>query len=118
MKHISLLLSALFLSISGAQAVASTCDINYTRTACPGKEVISYKKCDGKQSCTKTVTVDTADACRAKAVAACANDRLDITKSKVITAMFNGKPIQNKAGGTDHCLDYAERAAEFNQCGN
>lgn len=118
MKHFSLLLSALFLSASAAQAVAGSCDINYTRTACPGKEAISYKKCDGKPSCVKTISVDTADACRAKAVAACANDRLDITKSKVIAASFNGKAIQNKAGGADHCLDYAERAAEFNQCGN
>ena len=118
MKHISLLLSALFLSIGAAQAVAGSCDINTTRTACTGKEAISYKKCDGKPSCVKTVSVDTADACRAKAVAACANDRLDITKNKVITATFNGKPVQNKAGGADQCLDYAERAAEFNQCGN
>jgi hypothetical protein len=116
MKYISLLLSALFLSICGTQAFAGNCDINYTRTACPGKEEISFKKCDGKASCTKTVTADTADACRVKAVAACANDRLDITKSKVITATFDGKPVQNKVGGTDHCLDYSERASEFNQC--
>lgn len=118
MKQVSLLLSALILSISGAQAFAGSCDINTTRTACAGKEAISFKKCDGKPSCTKTATTDTPDACRAKAVAACANDRLDITKSKVITAMFNGKPVKNKAGGTDHCLDYAEREAEFNKCGN
>jgi hypothetical protein len=116
MKHVSLLLSALFLSIGVTQALAGSCDIQYTRTACTGKEAISYKKCDGKASCVKTVTADTADACRAKAVAACANDRLDITKAKVIAASFNGKAVQNKAGGTDHCLDYAERAAEFNQC--
>lgn len=118
MKQVSLLLSALFLSISGVHALAGSCDINYTRTACAGKEAISYKKCDGKQSCTKNVTTDTADACRAKAVAACANDRLDITKSKVVSAMFNGKPVKNKAGGTDHCQDYADREAEFNKCGN
>ena len=116
MKQIPLLLSALILSITSAQAVAGSCDINYTRTACAGKEVISFKKCDGKSSCVKTVEADTADACRAKAVAACANDRLDITKSKVIAATFNGKPVLNKSGGADHCLDYAERAAEFNQC--
>lgn len=118
MKRIPLFLSALFLSLNGAYAIAGNCDINYTRTACPGKEAISYKKCDGKQSCVKTVTADTAEACRVKAVAACANDRLDITKSKAITATFNGKAIPNKAGGTDHCLDYAERAAEFNKCGS
>lgn len=117
MKRISLVLSALFLCFNAAQAVAG-CDLNYTRTACPGKEAISYKKCDGKASCVKAATADTADACRAKAVAACANDRLDITKSKVISATFNGKPVLNKAGGADHCLDYAEREAEFNKCGS
>lgn len=116
MKSSFVLSSVLLLSISATQAIAGTCDINYTRTACAGKEDISYKKCDGKQSCTKSVTVDTVDACRSKAVAACANDRLDITKNKVITATFNGKSVQNKAGGADHCLDYADRAEEFNQC--
>ncbi len=117
MKHISLLLSALFLTISGTQAFASNCDLHYVRTACPGKEEISFKKCDGKASCTKTVKAESLDACRVKAVAACPNDRLDITKSKAISATFDGKPIPNKAGGTDHCLDYPERASEFNQCG-
>ena len=116
MKSSFVLSSVLLLSISATQAIAGTCEISYTRTACAGKEDISYKKCDGKQSCTKAVTVNTVDECRSKAVAACANDRLDITKSKVIAATFNGKSISNKAGGTDHCLDYAERAAEFNQC--
>lgn len=117
MKPVSLLLSALFLCLNGAYAVAANCDLNYTRTACPGKEAISYKKCDGKQSCVKTVAADNAEACRVKAVEACANDRLDITKSKIITATFNGKAVPNKAGATDHCADYAEREAEFNKCG-
>jgi hypothetical protein len=112
-----LALATLFLSFNAAWAVAATCDIGYTRTACPGKEAISFKKCDGKASCVKTVTADTAEACHSKAVAACANDRLDITKSKVITATFNGKPVMNKAGGADSCADYAEREAEFNHCG-
>lgn len=92
--------------------------MSYTRTACPGKEAISFKKCDGKASCVKAVTADSAEACRVKAVDACANDRLDITKSKVVSATFNGKAVLNKAGGADHCLDYAARAAEFNKCGS
>ncbi len=117
MKHFSLLLSALVLCLSSAWAVAGSCDVNYTRTACPGKEAISFKKCDGKASCVHTATTDTEEACRVKAVASCANDRLDITKNKVITATFNGKPVKNKAGGADHCADYAERAAEFDKCG-
>lgn len=117
MKRISLLLAAIFFYFNGAQAYAG-CDLTYTRTACPGKEAVSYKKCDGKQSCVKPAAADTAEACRVKAVAACANDRLDITKNKVVSATFNGKPLMNKAGGADHCLDYAEREAEFNKCGS
>lgn len=116
MKRLVLSLSSLLLLGVSSLSYAGKCDLGYTRTACPGQEATSYKKCDGKASCTKTVDADSADACRSKAVAACANDRLDITKSKAITASFDGKPVMNKAGGTDHCLDYAERAAEFNQC--
>ena len=117
MKHILTVVLASLLSIGVNQAMAAPCDINYTRTACPGKEAISYKKCDGAQSCIKTTTADSEEACRAKAVEACANDRLDITKSKVISATFNGKPVLNKAGKPDHCVDYAARDAEFNKCG-
>jgi hypothetical protein len=116
MKSISLLISGLLLSLCGSVAFAGSCDIKYTRTACPGKDAASFKKCDGSASCTKTVTADSADQCRTKAVAACANDRVDITKSKVINATFDGKPVLNKAGAADHCLDYAARAEEFNQC--
>ena len=118
MKGISLFISAMFLCLGGTCAVAGSCDIKYTRTSCPGKEAISYKKCDGQQSCVKSTEAGSAEACRAKAVAACANDRLEITKSKVISATFNGKAVPNKAGGADHCLDYAERDLEFNQCGS
>jgi hypothetical protein len=114
MKRASIL-TVLLLCFSGTEALAG-CDLSYTRTACPGKEAISYKKCDGKQSCVKSVSVASAEACRVKAVAACENDRLDITKSKVLTATFNGKPVLNKAGGVDHCQDYSEREAEFNKC--
>jgi hypothetical protein len=117
MKSISLLVSGLLLSICGTMAFAGSCDIKYTRTACPGKEAASFKKCDGAASCIKKVSVDTAEICRTKSVAACANDRVDITKSKVINASFDGKPVLNKAGAADHCLDYAARAEEFDQCG-
>lgn len=48
---------------------------------------------------------------------ACTNDRLDITKSKVITAKYKGKALKTKSGKDDMCLDYAKRDAEFNQCG-
>ena len=96
---------------------ASDCDITYTRTACPGQEAESYKKCDGKQSCTKHVTAASEAACVEAAVQACANDRLEITKSKVINAKFKGKALKTKSGKDDMCLDYSKRDTEFNQCG-
>jgi hypothetical protein len=103
---------------SVAQAEGPTeCALTYTRTACPGQEAESYKKCDGQKSCTKSVAADSAAKCEELAVNACSNDRLNITQSKVITASFKGKAIKSKAGKDDLCLDYAKRDAEFNQCG-
>ncbi len=107
--------SILMMSV---QVMAAECNINYTRIACNGKEAISFKKCDGKANCTKTSDVATAEECQVKAVKSCANDRLDITKSKVITASFGGKALKNKTGGSDFCQNYAEKSIEFNQCGN
>jgi hypothetical protein len=93
------------------------CSIEYTRTACPGQEAESYKKCDGKQSCSKPVEATSEDKCQEAALNACANDRLTVTKSKVIKAKFKGKALKSKSGKEDFCLDYAKRAAEFDQCG-
>src|SRR5690242_811686 len=95
---------------------AAECAITYNRTACPGKEEESYKKCDGKKTCTKHVAAATEQACQDAAVAACANDRLTITQSKVITATFKGKALKTKGGKDDMCLDYSKRDTEFNQC--
>lgn len=96
---------------------ATDCDITIARTACPGQDAESYKKCDGKQSCSKHVPAASEAACAEAAVNACANDRLDITKSKAITAKYKGKALKTKSGKDDLCLDYAKRDAEFNQCG-
>jgi hypothetical protein len=96
---------------------ASECDLTYTRTACPGQEAESYKKCDGQQTCTKHVPAASEAACAEAAVSACANDRLEITKSKVITAKYKGKALKTKSGKDDMCLEYSKRDAEFNQCG-
>jgi hypothetical protein len=96
---------------------ASECEITYTRTACPGQEAESYKKCDGKQSCTKPVAAPSEGACVEAAVNACANDRLEITKSKVITAKYKGKALKTKSGKDDMCLEYPKRDSEFNHCG-
>ena len=50
------------------------------------------------------------------ALKACANDRLKITKSKVVKAKFDGKAVMSASGKEDFCADYAKRATEFDQC--
>jgi len=111
-----LVLTSVEVGVEVAQADEGDCAITYTRTACPGQEAESYKKCDGKQSCTKNVAAPSAEKCAEAAVAACSNDRLTITASKVIGASYKGKALKSKAGKDDMCLDYAKRDAEFNQC--
>jgi len=108
---------SMFVAVSAVRAEDKTeCAITYTRAACPGQDAESFKKCDGKKTCTKNVAAASADQCKEAAVAACANDRPTITQSKVITASYQGKPLQSKAGKPDFCLDYAKRDAEFNKC--
>jgi hypothetical protein len=122
MKSIHLLQLAMFAAglnwaVASVHAEDKTdCAVTYTRTACSGQEAESYKKCDGKQSCTKYVPAADEAACQAAAVDACANDRPSVTKSKVITVAYKGKPVKSKGGKPDQCLDYAKRATEFNQC--
>jgi hypothetical protein len=117
MKNVLLLSAALAFSFGAAQAEEKTdCAVQYTRTACVGKETESYKKCDGEKSCTKYAPASSLDACQEAALKACSNDRLEITKSKVITAMYKGKPLPSKSGKNDFCVDYPNRAKEFNQC--
>ncbi|MEY4583213.1 MAG: hypothetical protein RL701_7916 [Pseudomonadota bacterium] len=99
-----------------AHADDKTCSLKYTRTACPGQEAESYKKCDGKQSCEKTDAAKSADDCKKAAAAACSNDRLTVTASKVVNASFEGKPLKSASGKDDFCADYAKRAAEYNHC--
>ena len=110
-------LASVDVGVEVAQADEGECALNYTRTACPGQEAESYKKCDGKQSCTKNVAAASAEKCVEAAVQACANDRLTVTASKVITASFKGKALKTKSGKDDMCLDYSKRDTEFNQCG-
>jgi hypothetical protein len=117
----SLILVTLSSGLEGARARAraedkSDCSLTTTRTACAGQAAESYKKCDGKQSCTKATPADSEQACQAAAVASCSNDRPTITKSKVITATWKGKALKNKAGQADQCADYAKKEAEFNKC--
>src|SRR5689334_8131359 len=105
-----------FFSTESRAEDKTDCAVTYTRTACPGKEEESYKKCDGKKTCTKYFPAATEQACQEAAIGACANDRLTITQSKVITATFKGKALKTKGGKDDMCLDYSKRDTEFNQC--
>ena len=118
MKHtlILSLLVAVFW-IPSQNSYAGNCEIKYTRTACPGKEKISYKKCKGQQSCSKFKEAATADDCKKKAVSSCRNKRLSITKSKVIQAVFDGTMLKTAAGSDDFCTEYDKADAEFNKCG-
>ena len=95
---------------------ASICTIHFNRTACAGKETDSYKKCDGKKECDEKKKADSLADCQKLAADACSNSRLTETKSKVITAMFEGKAIKSSSGNDDFCVDYKNRKTEFDQC--
>lgn len=114
----SLALAAALTCFSTFAQESGDCAISYTRAACPGKEAISFAKCDGKASCTKQVQTGSPQACQAAALKACANDRLDITKSKVIGASYKGELLKSTTGKDDFCADYDKRAVEFDKCGN
>lgn len=97
-------------------ATAGTCEVMYNRTACPGKEKISYKKCKGKKTCSKFKQASSVEQCRKVATKSCANKRYSITKLKVIHAKYDGKLIKTASGKDDFCLEYAKASTEFNQC--
>jgi hypothetical protein len=103
------LTAACFLSLTAAAQAA--CVVHYNRTACPGKEAESYSKCGGSKECDKEDSAAVSlKACGQSAAAACANTRLTITKSKVITAKFNGTALR---GGSNFC---ASNRPDFNKC--
>jgi hypothetical protein len=95
-----------------AVAQAGECSLHVTRTACPGKEKESFSKCNGAPTCDEVKKTGSADACAKEAVKACDNvgARQKITRSKVITAKFNGEPVD---GGKNLCA--ADRS-DFNKC--
>ena len=93
-------------------AFVGTCIVNTNRTACPGKEAESYSKCGGSKSCDKEADVSTEAACIAAAKEGCPNSRLDITKSKVVMARFDGKSLSGPYGGS-FC---APNRPDFNKC--
>ncbi len=119
MKVLSSILAALAIVTMfsmPAQAADSQCAVHYTRTACAGQEAVSYKKCDGKQSCVKHKKADSLEACQKAAMKSCRNRRLNITKSKVITATWKGEAITAPGGAEDFCTEYPKKDVEFNKC--
>ncbi len=115
-KIIGTTLAVIMLIPASYAANAGECAVNYVRTACAGQEETSFKKCDGEKECTKLKTASSVEECRKVATESCSNSRLDITKSKVITAKFEGEAIQTASGKDDFCLEYKNRSAEFYQC--
>lgn len=98
MKTKMMFVGLVFAAFGMAGIASADCVVHYKRTACQGKEAISYKKCGGKQTCEKTKKAANEVACLAAALKSCSNSRLDITKYKEITATFNGKSL---TGGFD-----------------
>ena len=98
-----------YLTLAGT--VQAACVIHYNRTACPRKEAESYSKCGGTKECDKEdSSAVSASSCEQATAAACANTRLTITKSKVITGKFNGQALR---GGANFC---ASNRPDFNKC--
>ena len=98
-------------------ALAGNCEIVVSRDACPGKEALSYKKCDGKKVCSEFVEAADAAACKQAAIAACEVFRPGITKSKSVTSVkLDGTPVKPDGGDADFCKSYPKRAAEYNKC--
>lgn len=73
---------------------AGKCVMHVVREACPGKEGQSYTKCGDKKECDQAIEATSEKDCAKKARKECDNARVDITKSKAITAIFDGKPVE------------------------
>jgi hypothetical protein len=115
-RYLILTGAVLLLMPAAVPATAGECALEISRNACAGKEAESYSKCGGKQSCVLSEQAASAEACQAAALKACFNDRLTITKSKVIRAKYDGKAVMSASGKDDFCADYAKRSTEYDQC--
>jgi hypothetical protein len=109
---LSVMTVASFGPLASSPASAGECIVHTIRTACPGKEAESYSKCGGSKSCDKEDSADSEAACVAAAKAGCPNSRLEITKSKVVKARFNGKQLKGPYGG-GFC---SQSRPDFNKC--
>ncbi len=113
MKVVNGILAVVAGMVLSASAYAGVCELTVTRTACAGKEADSYKKCDGKASCAVKKKADNEAACVKAAEEECVNSRTEITKSKTVSAKFDGKEVKNAAGAAQFCA--ADRP-DFNKC--
>jgi hypothetical protein len=104
------LVSCLLLFCLSVPAFAGECVLKTTRAACPGKEKESFSKCNGQASCDEKVAADSEKDCAEKAAKSCDNSRPNITKSKTVSATFDGNPV---SGGKNVCA--AERP-DYNKC--
>jgi hypothetical protein len=109
-RPMRVLVACLLLSCLSVPAFAGECVLKTTRTACPGKEKESFSKCNGTASCDEKVAADSEKECAEKAAKSCDNSRPAITKSKTVSASFDGKPV---SGGKNVCA--AERP-DYNKC--
>ena len=65
MKNNIFIIGTIFLaSVFFNTAYAGKCEIKYTRTACPGQEGISFKKCKGQASCSKVKNISDVEKCK------------------------------------------------------
>jgi hypothetical protein len=81
------------------RASAAECVLHVKRMACAGQETESFTHCDGTAECDVTEAAASTDAACAKAALdACENKRLDITKSKVVTATFKSAALTGGFG--------------------
>jgi hypothetical protein len=111
-KTITLAAFAAVAGLSFATNAYANCVVNINRTACAGKEEESYSKCGGSKSCDKTEDAGSEASCIAFAKSNCPNSRLEITKSKIVKARFDGKALAGPYGGS-FC---APNRPDFNKC--
>jgi hypothetical protein len=90
----SLALAAFTTLFLTTGALATDCVLHLKRVACAGQEAKSFERCaNGGLECDTEDAATTAAACSAAANRECANDRVDVTKFKVVTATFEGKTL-------------------------
>jgi hypothetical protein len=93
MKTLWLLFAICMLS----NAFAGDCIIHIKRVACKGKEKDSYAKCNNLNECYMPAKVtESMIECAKLAKDECINIRKNITKSKEVTATFNGESVMGK----------------------